>query len=59
MKNETFSVRVCVGGSIFSAFAISVFQFAQVAPQFLVMKVPRNLSKFSKSVKLRNTIAFD
>ena len=56
MKIERVIVR---GPCIFSAFAISVFQFAQVAPQFLVIKVPRNLSKLSEYGKLRNTIAFD
>ena len=47
MKNETFSVP---GPCIFSAFAISIFQFAYVAPHFSVIKVPRNLSIHGKLI---------
>ena len=35
---------VGVKASVFSVFAISIFQLAQLAPQFLLIKVPRNLS---------------
>ena len=50
---------VCLVRAFSQLLQFQFFQFAQNAPQFLVIKVPRNLSKFSKSVKLRNTVAFD
>ena len=64
MKNEMFSVR---GQSVqFLSFCIFNFQLAQIAPQFLVLKVPPNLSNncllLSKDYKLRNIVgahAFD
>ena len=46
---------VGVKASVFSVFAISIFQLAQLAPHFFVYKMLRNLSKFPKLRKGSHT----
>ena len=60
MKNETFSVPGPCRSVHFLSFCNFDFQLAHIAPQFLVIKVPRDLSKFTNYVKLRNNVgSFD
>ena len=53
MKNETFSVLGPCRSVHFLSFCNFNFQLAQIAPQFLLIKVPRNLSKVNLALNLR------